>query len=541
MMKSKHSGKIHPGFILRSTLFVFLIVFTSNLVSAQIYDGSMRGVHFGSTYGNTNLSDNRASWLVKPFIQHGITNFIDGELAVGIGMLNSTEYRTMLIPADYTLSLHPFRGYSLRRGRLPGFDMFAYAGIGVLNYHHNRILRPDDPFTVDAGLTIPNTEHWSFDRYWVAQAPVGIGTKIAVDRSSLLVFRFGYTFTNSSSLVASQLGSKEGFWSASVGLSLGRNRMVPERYIPVTSMPVKIVEAPKPVVSEPVEEVVAEVVVVEEIVAAPPVEVPVEEVVVEEVIVVEETRPAAPAPLLPSMANFGLLSADLESDALNQLDQIAAYLKYHSDRGVILTGHTDITGMIGLNEILGYQRAWNMKERLMAAGIGFDRIAIVSRGYRQPLADNSTAEGRRLNRRVEFESELQSIVAREGVRWIDALDSNIPAQSAIVPSVGSLVQYNPFVYSPTQVYPTNENISTMLGIYEMMVNNPEMTIRIVGISDRVPNQGVNDVIAQARASRLKEYLLYKGIAMNRMEAITEYQWDGQHHVSQGRILIIRTK
>lgn len=541
MMKSKYNGRIQPGSILRSTLFVFLIVFTSNLVNAQIYDGSLRGVHFGSTLGNTNLSDNRASWLVKPFIQHGITNYIDGELAVGIGMLNSTEYRTMLIPVDYTLSLHPFRGYSLRRGRLPGFDMFAFAGIGVLNYHHNRILRPDDPFTIDAGLTIPNTEHWSFDRYWVAQAPVGIGTKIAVDRSSLLVLRFGYTFTNSSSLVASQLGNKEGFWSASIGLSLGRNRIIPERYIPVKSIPVKITEAPKPVVPEPVEELKVEHVVVEEIVTVPPVESPVEEVVIEDIVVVEETRPAAPSPLLPSMANFGLLSAELDMDAMNQLDQIAAYLNYHGDRGVILTGHTDITGMIGFNEILGYQRAWNMKERLMAVGIGFERIAIVSRGYRQPLADNSTAEGRRLNRRVEFESESLSLVANEGVRWIDALDANIPAQPALVPSVGSLVRHTPFVYSPTQVYPANEDISTMLGIYEMMEKNPEMTIRIIGISDRVPNQGVNEVIAQSRASRLKEFLLYKGIGMQRVEAITEYQWDGQHHVSQGRILIIRTK
>lgn len=525
--------------ILRVSVLLLFVLFITEISRAQIYDGAQRGVHFGSTLGNTNLSDDRPSWLVKPFIRHGVTTFLDGELSIGIGMLNSTEYRTMMIPADYTLSLHPFRGYSLRRGRLPKVDLFGYAGLGVLNYHHNRILRPDDPFTVDAGNTIPNADHWTFDKYWIAQAPVGLGAKIKVDRSSSLVLRFGYTFTNSTTLVASQLGSKEGFWSASVGMSLGRNRVIPERYRPIESYSVPIVEAVVVEEQEPVIGVIVEpdpVVEIAPIVESePPAEIP---PVINEV---EELPVVAPAPLLPSMANFGLLSAELDDIAYDQLVHIANYLNYHKDRGITLTGHTDNTGTIGLNEILGYQRAWNMKERLMAAGIEFERIAIVSRGYRQPMADNSTANGRRLNRRVEFESDSKDTVVREGVRWIDQLNRNIVPTSTNAPAVGMLVEFSPFVYSPTQVYPTDEHVATLAGLYEMMSNNPEMTFRIVGISDRVPNQGVNNVIAEARASRVKEYMLYRGISKDRIEAITEYQWDGQHHVSQGRILIIRTK
>ncbi|HAC15645.1 MAG TPA: hypothetical protein DCE78_06845, partial [Bacteroidetes bacterium] len=393
--------KVKVNFI----VLIVLVAIATSLQAQDQYPQFERGVYFGGTLGDTNLADDRSSWMVRPFINHRISDKLDGEFALGVGMLNSTEYRTRVIPVDYSLNFHPFRSGDIDRSSMfRSADVFAYAGLGLLNYHHTRILRPDDPLTVDAGKTISNTEHWTLDKNWVAQAPVGIGTRISVESLTSFIVKFGYTFTNSKSLSANPLDKKEGYWSASIGLSLGRSAR--------TSVPMEIIPVyPEPIVEVEVPEVVEEVVEVEIV----------EEEVVEPVVPEPEEIVEIPAPLMPSMFNFALLSAEVDDEGVAELREIATYLEYYSDRGVVLTGHTDSTGVDQLNAVLGYQRAWNMKEGLIELGIESDRVAIVSQAYRQPLGDNSTEEGRRLNRRVEFESVNLEEIAGGRPDWVSSL------------------------------------------------------------------------------------------------------------------------
>ncbi|OYT68226.1 MAG: hypothetical protein CFK48_12330, partial [Armatimonadetes bacterium CP1_7O] len=68
-------------------------------------------------------------------------------------------------------------------------------------------------------------------------------------------------------------------------------------------------------------------------------------------------------------------------------------------------GHTDIGSVENPkhNQRLSEERAINVRQYLIRKGISPDRLEAVGHGNTQPIADNSTPEGRALNRRVEFE------------------------------------------------------------------------------------------------------------------------------------------
>lgn len=65
-------------------------------------------------------------------------------------------------------------------------------------------------------------------------------------------------------------------------------------------------------------------------------------------------------------------------------------------------GHTDNTGNTALNQTLSEQRSQAIVAKLVEMGITQDRLTAVGKGQNNPIADNSTDEGRAKNRRVEF-------------------------------------------------------------------------------------------------------------------------------------------
>lgn len=70
---------------------------------------------------------------------------------------------------------------------------------------------------------------------------------------------------------------------------------------------------------------------------------------------------------------------------------------------VIAVGHTDSIGTDAYNQKLGLRRAEAVKAYLVSRGIEKSRVYTESKGERQPVADNKTAQGRAKNRRVEIE------------------------------------------------------------------------------------------------------------------------------------------
>jgi outer membrane protein OmpA-like peptidoglycan-associated protein len=86
-----------------------------------------------------------------------------------------------------------------------------------------------------------------------------------------------------------------------------------------------------------------------------------------------------------------------------KLDSIGEILARYPDRDILVTGHTALAGSPGGQRELSLQRAAAVAEYLIGRGVrAEDRVVIRGYGADRPLADNSTAEGRERNRRVEI-------------------------------------------------------------------------------------------------------------------------------------------
>ena len=88
------------------------------------------------------------------------------------------------------------------------------------------------------------------------------------------------------------------------------------------------------------------------------------------------------------------------------IDEVAKVLKDHPEvKHVRVQGHTDNTGTAIWNKDLSRKRADAVVAALVKAGVAKARLSSEGFGLEQPIADNSTEEGRTANRRVEFHIE----------------------------------------------------------------------------------------------------------------------------------------
>ena len=95
--------------------------------------------------------------------------------------------------------------------------------------------------------------------------------------------------------------------------------------------------------------------------------------------------------------------SDLKPEGKATLDKIAADLKKIKLEVIIAVGNTDSVGTDAYNMALGQRRAQSVKTYLVSKGVDGSRIYTESKGKSNPVASNTTAEGRAKNRRTDIE------------------------------------------------------------------------------------------------------------------------------------------
>jgi outer membrane protein OmpA-like peptidoglycan-associated protein len=117
---------------------------------------------------------------------------------------------------------------------------------------------------------------------------------------------------------------------------------------------------------------------------------------------------AAPAPVPVPMKivlrgiNFDFDKANIKPQFEPVLNEAAATLKANPSVSIVIEGHTDSIGTDAYNKILSGKRANAVKRYLGSKGINAGRISTRGMGELNPVADNKTADGRRMNRRIEI-------------------------------------------------------------------------------------------------------------------------------------------
>jgi len=101
--------------------------------------------------------------------------------------------------------------------------------------------------------------------------------------------------------------------------------------------------------------------------------------------------------------NFATGSAELSDEAKQLVEVAIETLKGQPDVRVKIIGHTDSTASDEYNQGLSERRAASVRNAMVQEGIPATRLDVEGRGEGQPVASNDTPDGRRQNRRVEFE------------------------------------------------------------------------------------------------------------------------------------------
>ena len=100
---------------------------------------------------------------------------------------------------------------------------------------------------------------------------------------------------------------------------------------------------------------------------------------------------------------FATNSSTLSDASRSALRKLAESLNQNPDTDIKIVGHTDNTGNVDYNQTLSEKRAKSVFDYLMVdQGVSSKRMEFEGKGIHEPIADNSTVEGRALNRRVEI-------------------------------------------------------------------------------------------------------------------------------------------
>lgn len=95
-------------------------------------------------------------------------------------------------------------------------------------------------------------------------------------------------------------------------------------------------------------------------------------------------------------------SSKINSESVRVMDRIADILKDCGELRMEIAGHTDSQGREVMNQRLSLDRARSVLEELRMRRVLTASIEAKGYGESTPIADNATAEGRELNRRIEF-------------------------------------------------------------------------------------------------------------------------------------------
>lgn len=106
--------------------------------------------------------------------------------------------------------------------------------------------------------------------------------------------------------------------------------------------------------------------------------------------------------IMPGNITFDTDKYDIKQSFKPTLDSVAKVINKYDKTLVQVVGHTDSTGSLSHNQQLSAKRAENVALYLKLRNVAPNRVSSYGAGPNQPIADNSTANGRELNRRVEI-------------------------------------------------------------------------------------------------------------------------------------------
>jgi outer membrane protein OmpA-like peptidoglycan-associated protein len=227
------------------------------------------------------------------------------------------------------------------------------------------------------------------DKQLAGQANVGVGIEWNIDPAWRIVSEFGYHVAANSELDGAlgngEVGGRDTYIGIKVGALYYFSKGEPSKYCQLYT---GIKDEGKDLTNyDRIEEMIKK-------------HIPKE--VVKEVVVEKASKATTSDRWVLIGVNFAFNSSKLNGEAFPILYDAAKTLLKNPDVKVEIQGYCDYIGSDAYNKKLSQRRAETVKDYLESKGVAAARLTAVGYGKTDFVADNKTAEGRAMNRRIEF-------------------------------------------------------------------------------------------------------------------------------------------
>ncbi|KAF0151060.1 MAG: OmpA/MotB domain protein [Ignavibacteria bacterium] len=223
---------------------------------------------------------------------------------------------------------------------------------------------------------------------FIMQFNAGAGIEWCLDEDWKLVTEFAFHQTSNSSLDGAVMAAEASGNDSYIGLSLGLQYFIdkgtPSKYCQLYT---GITQGQKDL---------TDYAKIEEMIKA---HIPKE---ITKEIVVEKPAKAFVEKWVLVGVNFDNNSSKLTAESYPLLFDAVKTLLKNPDMKVEIEGYTDNIGSESYNQKLSERRAEAVKKYLVSKGVAESRLTVLGKGESNPVADNATADGRAMNRRIEF-------------------------------------------------------------------------------------------------------------------------------------------
>jgi len=218
---------------------------------------------------------------------------------------------------------------------------------------------------------------------------------------------------------------------------------------------------------------------------------------------------------------FDYDKATLNTSSISSLEDVYTILKTYPEIKVEISGHTDSLGSKRHNKKLSSKRASVVVKYLTKRGIPKNRLKAVGEADEEPISNNITEEGRKLNRRTEFkvisiDTTLQDKSLPEFIVPEKPVVKEIPKVEKKKVTLGVLAHFG-----FNSAFVTEYSKSKMQKVVEAMIENTTMKVKIHAYADPLGKHEVNVELSQKRANAIRDYLVSQGIDANRLLLASE--------------------
>jgi outer membrane protein OmpA-like peptidoglycan-associated protein/opacity protein-like surface antigen len=222
---------------------------------------------------------------------------------------------------------------------------------------------------------------------------------------------------------------------------------------------------------------------------------------------------------------FKFDSDELTPESEITLQHVADVLKKYPNAEVEIQGHTDSLGNDMYNTFLSQRRAESVKKFLVSKGIGETRLTAIGFGETKPIEDNGTAYGRAVNRRIEFKInnadniKIETTKPAKDEAMLDPYSTPEERQMAKSIEKGEKLVFTNIHFEVNSDKITQESTKILDEAANVLSKMSDVNVQIQGHTDSDGAEEYNQKLSEKRAISVKNYLVHKGINVDRLSTI----------------------